>query len=176
MKTILTFVGVVVPAALVLQPETEQVRTREKSASVDINEVAWIAGHWVKEQEGARLEEIWSKPDGDCMMGMFRWVKGGKVWIYELLTIRAEEGTLVFRFRHFSNEMGAWEPKEEPLTYRLTSLSQHEAVFENPKSEKHRLYAFQREGDDTLIVRVGALRNGKISASEFRYRKASQSG
>ena len=75
---------------------------------------------------------------------------------------------------HFSDKMIAWEPKDDPLTYRLTSISPREAVFENPNSDRHRLYAFRKLDDDTLLVRVGAWRDGKIDANEFRFRHESQ--
>lgn len=140
-----------------------------------IADVAWIAGNWTKEDGEDRLEELWSEPRGDSMMGMFRWVKDGKVWIYELMTIREEPvgeagvPTLVFRFRHFSNDMNAWEPKNEPIAYRLVSLGDNEAVFENPSSGTHRRYSIHRTDPGTLVVRVGAMRDGKLSSSEFVY-------
>ena len=140
-------------------------------AKARIGDVAWIAGRWSLDREDGRLEEVWSEPAGDCMMGMFRWLKEGRVWIYEMLTIREEAGTLVMRFRHFSDSLVTWEPKEEPLTYRLTRVSDTEAVFENPGSESHRLFAFQRVGDDELLVRVGAVRNGEVRTSDFAYRR-----
>lgn len=140
-----------------------------------IADVAWIAGEWANEDGSNRLEESWSVPRGDSMIGMFRWLKGGKVWIYELLAIREEDETLVFRFRHFSNEMSAWESKTEPLTYRLASLSDNEAVFENASSESHRRYSFRRTDLNTLVIQVGAMRGGKISSSEFVFRRQERS-
>ena len=136
-----------------------------------IADVAWIAGEWAREDDKDRLEETWSRPRGDSMIGMFRWLKDGKVWIYELFTIREERGTLVFRFRHFGNDMSSWEPKSEPLTYQLASFGDDEVVFENPSSDSHRRYTFYRPDLNTLVVRVGALRQGKISSSEFVYHR-----
>ena len=136
-----------------------------------IADVAWITGEWAKENDKDRLEETWSVPRGDSMIGMFRWLKDGKVWIYELLTIREERGTLVLRFRHFGNDMSSWEPKNEPLTYRLASFSDNEVVFENPSSDSHRRYSFSRPDLNMLVVRVGALSEGKRSSSEFVYRR-----
>jgi len=138
------------------------------SAPASIETVAWIAGHWGQERPGGLLEEIWSKPQGDSMMGVFRWIKKGKVWIYEILTIREEEGTLVLRFRHFSDKLSTWEPKDEPITYRLTKATDREAIFENPESDKFRRFAFRLDGDD-MVVSVGSFRDGKVSSSEFRY-------
>ena len=140
-----------------------------------IADVAWIAGEWAKEEGNIRLEESWSVARGDSMIGMFRWLKDGKVWIYELMAIREESETLVFRFRHFSNEMNSWEAKTEPLTYRLVSFSDNEAVFENPASESHRRYSFHRTDPNTLVIHVGAMRDGKIASSEFVYRRQGSS-
>lgn len=136
-----------------------------------ISDVAWISGTWLSKKGEGRLEEVWSEPRGDSMMGMFRWIKKGEVWIYELMTIREEEGTLVFRFRHFGNDMMTWEPKTEPLTYRLKMLGVRKVVFENPESDSHRRYEISRPDDNTLAVRVGAYRNGKIGYSEFQYKR-----
>jgi len=150
--------------------ETPQ-KADNESKSAKIGDVAWIAGHWGTEMDGDQLDEHWSKPDGDCMMGMFRWMKDDKVWIYELLTIRQEKGTLVLRFRHFDGDLTSWEPKDEPLTYWLSSITKSEVVFENPKSEKARLFAFRLDDANAMTVRVGALREGKIEVREFHYER-----
>jgi hypothetical protein len=143
----------------------------ESAASTSIADVAWIAGHWGLEQPAGTLEEIWSAPRGDCMMGMFRWMKNDKLWIYELLTIREEAGTLVFRFRHFGKALEAWEAKDQPLTYRLKSLTSDEAVFENSESEKAARYIFRRSGDDALLIRLESEKDGRVGADEFSYRR-----
>lgn len=143
--------------------------SRAESAGPRISDVAWIAGNWIKRDGKNLLQELWTEPTGDSMVGSFRWIKDGKVWIYELMTIREEGGTLVFRFRHFASDMTAWEPKTEPITYRLLSLGDREAVFENPNDAKHHRYELSRPDDKTLLVRVGAKREGKIAYNEFRY-------
>ena len=157
--------------AAVVQAQGSDETPTSSVVKARITDVAWIAGEWAKEDDTNRLEESWSVPRGDSMIGMFRWIKDGKVWIYELLTIREERETLVLRFRHFGNDMSSWEPKNEPLTYRLASFSDNEVVFENPSSDSHRRYSFYRPDLNTLVVRVGAVREGKTSSSEFVYHR-----
>ena len=165
----LLFAGALLAAHAAAQGSDETSSSSVVKAS--IADVAWIAGQWAKGNDKNRLEESWSVPRGDSMIGMFRWIKDGRVWIYELLTIREEDETLVLRFRHFSNDMTSWEPKNGPLTYRLVSFNDNAAVFENPSSDSHRRYSFSRPDVNTLVVRVGAWREGKISSSEFVYRR-----
>jgi hypothetical protein len=42
-------------------------------------------------------------------------------------------------------------------------------VFENPASDSHRQYAFEKAGAKTLVVHVGAHRDGALESKEFRY-------
>ncbi len=134
-----------------------------------VADLKWIAGHWGMEKNADTLEEIWSKPAGGCLMGMFRWIKDGNVWIYELLTIRDEKDGPVFRFRHFSDELRAWEDKDQPLTFGYVSHTDNEVVFENPQRKQMHRFIFRRDGTETLVVRLEGEKNGKPVSDEFRY-------
>lgn len=138
---------------------------------VRMPDLSFIEGHWVTELGSDQLEEIWSAPTGDSLVGMFRWIKDGKVWIVELMTIRKEESGIIFRFRHFSNELVPWEPKEAPLTFKLTSFQEGEAVFENPEQETRR-YSFIKDGENGLRVHVQGFEDGKLTPGDvFDYRR-----
>src|SRR5687767_4764549 len=67
-------------------------------------ELAWMAGEWVDEQGANLTEEIWAAPAGDSMMGMWRLVSGGRVKLFEFLTLVQEEQGPVFRLRHFDRK------------------------------------------------------------------------
>ena len=139
--------------------------------SVQVSDLSFIEGHWVADLGGDQLEEIWSAPTGDSLVGMFRWIKNGRVWIYELLTIRREADGIVFRFRHFSNELVPWEPKDAPLTFKLVSFSEGKAVFENPEHETRR-YSFIKDGEKGLRVHLQAFEDGKLTPGDvFEYHR-----
>lgn len=76
----------------------------------------WLAGAWVLERTGERLEESWSAPVGSSMVGHFRWIRSGELWITELLSITAEAGGVVFRLRHFGPGMEPWEAADDPFS------------------------------------------------------------
>ena len=52
-----------------------------------LSDLSWMAGRWIDDSGGDLSEEVWTAPEGDSMMGMWRYVSGGKTRIYELLTI-----------------------------------------------------------------------------------------
>jgi hypothetical protein len=60
-----------------------------------LKDVAFMAGHWVGGEKGDLSEEVWTSPDGDSMLGMWRYVSQGQVRIFLRLTYRSEGQGLV---------------------------------------------------------------------------------
>ena len=53
---------------------------------------SWFQGAWVGVAESVTVEEHWSGPAGGSLMGMFRYVEGGKARFFELMTLEMELG------------------------------------------------------------------------------------
>ena len=97
-----------------------------------LSDLSWMAGRWVDDSGGNLSEEIWSAPSGDSMMGMWRYVSGGQVRIFELLTVSVEPTGIVMRLRHFDPELTAREDKGTPVELALVGWKPREAAFEGP--------------------------------------------
>ncbi len=139
-----------------------------------LTDLAWIQGHWTLDQGDDRLDEIWSPPVGDSMMGVFRWIKkGGKVWMFELLTIIDDGDAIWFRFKHFDRKLRGWEEKDESMQFRLARTTNKEAVFDNPKPGNPHRVIFRRLGDDKLLVRLEGEDKGKPTTADFVYHRKS---
>lgn len=133
-------------------------------------EVAWIAGHWIDDSKGDLSEEVWSAPAGDSMMGMWRYVAKGKVQIFELLSITAEDGGPVFRLRHFDQHLVAREEKDKPLTLKLISVKDREAAFEGPGQPTGTVrLTYRRPSSDTLSVTLD--KDGAAQVFQFRRKR-----
>jgi hypothetical protein len=108
---------------------TDDAATTTRAPS--LQDVAFLAGHWQGRMGDDHVEEHWSKPQGDSVMGMFRWVTGGtKASMFEILTITEEAEGLTLRLRHFTPTMVAWEEKDEPMTLLLREASSRRGGFE----------------------------------------------
>ena len=104
-------------------------------------------------------------------MGVFRWVKDGKIWINEIVTITAEPEGLVFRLRHFDRKMTAWEEKDKPFYYPMKSFTPYEIVFENPERDHPRRITYKRLEDKLHVILDGVTKDNKSSKSEFLFRR-----
>ncbi len=136
----------------------------ERSPKATVEEVTWISGHWRGSALGGVAEEVWSKPAGGAMMGMFRLIKDPQVAFYELLTISEEDGSLILRLKHFHNDLRGWEEKDEAVSFRLVRLGTQEAYFDG--------MTFRKQGDGELQVFVGQrAKDGSRSELVFQYHR-----
>lgn len=131
--------------------------------------LAWMQGRWVVQDEGQYLEETWGPAREDAMVGVMRWARKGHVWLYELMSIEAdEEHGLVFRLRHFGRGLEGWKSEAEgPLTYPLQDFSENRVVFENPEKDRPRRFVYERE-EDTLTIRLEGPEGGDEDPFVFR--------
>ncbi len=131
-------------------------------------DVSFMAGHWVGGEAGDVSEEVWASPEGDSMMGMWRYVTKGQAGIFEFLTLTAEGPNVVLRIRHFDPKLVGREDKERPVELPLVSKRPGEVVFEGPEyGVKGTVRLTYRGGGDTL---TGLLEKGG-KKEEFRFRR-----
>ena len=136
------------------------------SQSVELKELAWIAGDWVGGDEETLIQEQWTEPAGESMMGMFRLVQGDKVVFYEFMSIELGIDGPVLRIKHFNPGLVGWEEKDESVVFDLTEFGPNRAVFETEKDGDPEHLAFERNGDELVIT---LIKPAKDSRSEFRY-------
>jgi hypothetical protein len=114
-------------------------------------DLAWVAGRWRGQRKGDVVEEHWSAPAAESVMGMFRWMRGGAVRFFELLTLeRAGEG-VAMHIKHFSPGLKGWEEKDEATTFDLVALTGTRAVFFQRAAEKTQWLVYHRAGDALTV-------------------------
>jgi hypothetical protein len=138
------------------------------AVAATLADVAFMAGHWLGGEGGDVSEEVWAAPQGDSMMGMWRYVTKGRAGIFEFLTLTAEGPSVVLRIRHFDPRLVGREEKERAVELPLVSKGPGEAVFEGPEyGGKGTVRLTYRGAADTL---TGLLeKSGK--KEEFRFRR-----
>jgi hypothetical protein len=138
-----------------------------------IESLAFLAGAWSEERDGMYIEEIWSPPRGNNIIGSFRWLRpDGKPILFEILAITEEDGVLRLRLRHYSATLVGKEPPDKPMTLRLSTLQATRAVFKAEKDAddlSHVEYhveggtlkitvAFAGEDREPLVFRLSRVR------------------
>ncbi|MCG6927288.1 MAG: DUF6265 family protein [Acidobacteria bacterium] len=137
--------------------------------SAAVEDMAWMAGHWMGEALGGTAEEIWSPPRGGAMMGMFRLVKDGETVFYELMTIVPEDGSLVLRLKHFNADLTGWEEKEKTVDFPLVAVADGAFHFDG--------LSFRPDGEDHLRVHLAMHgKDGTTREETFVYTRVPATG
>lgn len=126
-----------------------------RAASLD--DLAFLVGHWKGEAFGGTIEEIWIRPRGDVMHGVFRAVADGAMSFSEFLQVTLENGVVVMRFAHFRPDYSTWEGDGPPLELRLARVTPTSAVFEATSTNSPARIEYVLEGPDTLAVTVQGI-------------------
>jgi len=115
-----------------------------------------MIGRWEGIDGESRLEEIWSPPNGNIMMGMFRLVQVGVPSFYEFMLLKPGVNGLRLHIKHFSLELVSWEEKESSVSFDLVEINGREAVF-CPQASGSSGWAVYRIADDGWLefVEIG---------------------
>jgi hypothetical protein len=150
------------PLAIVLL--TAVAHAQAPAAKPTLQDFAWLAGHWRIEQADRIIDEHWMVPAGNLMMGMARNVQAGKVREYEFTLLRQEpNGDILYV---------ASPAKQSEATFKLTSLRDGEAVFENPEHDFPKKIVYARRADGSLLAWIeGPGRDGKPRRVEYPFKR-----
>ena len=128
-----------------------------KAAIVDLS---WMAGSWSGESRGIQMEEHWTAPKGNSMVGIHRDIGKGRTLLFEFLRIEQQGDRIVY----WSMPNG-----RSPATpFPLKELSGTRVVFENPAHDFPQRIIYWKDGND-LRARIEGTQNGKPAGEEWRW-------
>jgi hypothetical protein len=134
------------------------------TAKPTLQDFAWLAGHWRIEQADRQVDELWMAPSAGLMMGMARNVQAGKVREYEFTLLRQEPNGDIFYI--------ASPSKQAETAFKLSSLRNGEAVFENPEHDFPKKIVYALQADGSLLAAIeGPGRDGKPRRVEYPYKR-----
>jgi hypothetical protein len=107
----------------------------------DVSQLAWLAGAWATQASSPAeqwTEERWSPPRGGVMLGSSLSGKGGEAnWFEYMRLARDQKGAI-----HYWASPGG----KPAVPFLLVSLSDREAVFENPSNDYPTRIVYRRSG------------------------------
>ena len=136
----------------------------EIALALTLHDFAWLAGSW-QFTNGARcVEEHWTQPSSNMLVGTSRTVQGGRTVSFEFLRIEARADGIYY----------VPQPNgRPPVDFKLSSENAAELVFVNPGHADHlKRIVYKRQGDDALSARTEGEDNGRAFAVDFPYRRA----
>src|SRR5262245_59842781 len=127
----------------------------------DLAQLAWIAGTWVGTEGRVEMEEHWTAPKGNSLLGLHRDVNGDRTVSFEFLRIEKTPEGIVY----IAQPQG-----RPPTSFRLVESSKTRVVFENKTHDfpQRIIYWLER---DTLHARIEGAKDGRQQSMEWSWKK-----
>jgi len=128
-----------------------------------VDQLAFLSGHWVQKKNGEEVQENWLGPRGDAMVAVNLTARDGRATSFEFLRIGKKEGRVVY----FAS------PGGKPATeFPLKEFTENSVVFENPEHAFPRRIVYTRIDTDTLLARIEGRIKDKDVQEEWRFSRA----
>jgi hypothetical protein len=119
---------------------------RAEDPSPPLSMLEFMSGCWRGAAgKGATIEEYYTRPSANVMLGVTRYLRGDRVTGFEFTSFVREDSAIVVTPR---------PEGQEPAQFRMTRLDKKNAVWENPRHDFPRLIAYRRLPGDTLVARI----------------------
>jgi hypothetical protein len=122
--------------------------------------LAWLAGSWSGDSGGIQMEEHWTAPRGNPMVGMHRDVGKGRTMLFEFLRIEQKGDQIVY--------LSMPNGRSPATAFPLKELSGTRVVFENLDHDFPQRIIYWKDGAD-LRARIEGTMNGKAGSEEWRW-------
>ena len=142
-------------------------------AKAKVDQLSWIAGAWTGTLGDRTIEQHWTAPLAGSMIATYRSIRENRPTLYELLALEEEGGGVVLRIKHFAPGPGlvSQEAKDESMNHPLVRLNGRTAVFEGGAAASPARITFTSPDPATLTITVERRRDGKLTSTDFKYRR-----
>jgi Domain of unknown function (DUF6265) len=137
----------------------------EIALALTLKDLDWLAGGWQVTQGTTCIEEQWTAPSSNMLVGMSRTVDGGQTKSFEFMRIEARADGIYYM---------AQPGGRPPVDFKLASESATDLVFVNPgHADRLKKVIYRRESGDRLTARIEGENGGKAFAEDYPYRRVS---
>jgi hypothetical protein len=132
--------------------------------ALTLTDLAWLAGDWQLTNGARCVEEHWTTPSSNMLVGTSRTVQDGRTVEFEFIRIEARADGV-----YYVAQPGG----RPPVDFKLSSDSASELVFVNPGHADHlKRIIYRRQGADEIAARVEGEDGGRPFAVDYPYRRA----
>lgn len=131
------------------------------SPAATVDDLAWLAGQWSREESERWTEESWTAPRGGVMLGHSRSGRGDSLRDFEFLRVQAGADGIP---AYIAQPGGG-----APVAFRLVRRDGTSATFENASHDYPQRIQYARDGE-TLTATISLIDGSKPIRWVYRRR------
>jgi len=148
----LLLAGLILPATAVAQKPEK------------LDRLEFMVGCWVGQvDKDTQVEELWTAPGGNTMLGLTRYLKKGETTGWEFTTIERTDSTVYF----IPTSRG-----EQPDTFRVRFMNREAVAWERTGTDFPGVIMYRRTADGDVIARLEPAEGAFDRSTELRFAPA----
>jgi len=140
-----------------------------RPAVLPLDSLAWISGHWLSRDDGARHEGIWMEPSAGSMLGVFRTSEGAKSVRHVLFLMEQSSAGPVLSRRVFGPSLSPAGDAEQWTRLRLREVSGMRARFSDSAVPTTFSCTIELTAEDRLRLTVERTSAGQHATSVIEF-------
>jgi len=133
------------------------------NAQTKVEKLSWLEGYWTTEKWGGTIDEYWSAPGGNSIIGMFRLYNDEGIQFTEHCIIPEYDGKLFLKLRHFNPDFTGWEEKDQFVEFPFVEMGEYFIQFDGLR--------YELSNKNEMTVTLDIKRGDKIEQEIFNLRK-----
>ncbi|AWH86658.1 hypothetical protein HYN59_16770 [Flavobacterium album] len=148
--------------------ETETVETDPATVAKtypQLEKAGWFIGNWGNTTPEGTLTESWKKKNDSVYKGQSFFVIGKDTVFAEYIDLAETNGKLIYTVSVKGQN------NEAPVSFEMTSATESQMVFENPKHDYPTKITYNKINNDSLVAEISGMQKGKPAKETFTMKR-----
>ncbi|MDR6843737.1 DUF6265 family protein [Flavobacterium granuli] len=142
----------------------KKTETNEKD---QIKSAKWLLGQWSTKTADGNLSESWKQLNDSTFQGESFFIKAKDTLHFESIILQQKGEDL------FYNATVKGQNENKAVPFKLTTKTEKQLVFENPKHDYPQKITYTLVNKDSLVASISGVQLGKPSSEKFGMKKDS---
>ncbi|MFV5696137.1 DUF6265 family protein [Flavobacterium sp. LB3P122] len=130
-----------------------------------IKAASWLLGNWENKSADGNLTENWKKVNDSTFQAQSYYIKEKDTLHFEAITLQQKGEELTY------NTAVKGQNEDKPVSFKLTTGTEKQLVFENPKHDYPQKISYTQITPDSLVAKISGMQQGKPSSEQFSMKK-----
>ena len=132
----------------------------------NLEKANWFLGEWGNKSTEGELTERWKKENDSLFLGESYFVKKGIDTAFaEHVKLWESNGKLTYTAKV------ANQNDSEAVDFEMTSSTDNQIIFENPKHDYPNKIVYNKISNDSLVAEIFGIQKGKPASEKFAMKK-----
>lgn len=142
-------------------------KNQEATEKDKIKSANWLLGKWSTKTADGNLSEKWIQLNDSTFQGESFFIKENDTLHFETILLQQKGEELIY------NATVKGQNENKAVAFKMTSGTEKQLVFENPKHDYPQKISYTLINKDSLVASISGVQLGKPSAEKFGMKRDS---